>query len=472
MGEKSLKTPLLNSLKHYNNQIQFRMHMPGHKSQKEIYENIGFTDSILELDLTEVEGVDSLFHPQGSIKEAQKIAAELYGTKESRFLTNGASVGIIASIMSVVGEGDEIIVPRNAHRSVYNALILTGAKPVYLIPEIDFTSVIAMGIKPQEVEIALENHPRAKGVLLTHPNFYGLCSDIERIAKIVHKYNKILIVDEACGSHLKFHEQFPLSGIDAGADLIIHGTHKNLPALTQSGILHINSDRVDHHKLTEALIILQSSSPSYILLSSLEIALGIVNEKGGILFQKLYENINWFKEALTGIEGICIVSNHNLEKLSIESHDFSKVILNFNRLNIGGYQVESILAKKYGIQCELSDSKNILLTFTIVDSKETYIHVLNALKEIVSEAEVIDDNAVLLEVQWHLPELVFTPKEAWGRKYEEIRVEHCLGRVSMETKSPFPPAVPIIRPGERVDSEVLKLLKLFNASETIKVAVD
>lgn len=442
--------------------------MPGHKGSKEIFHNTEFQEKFLEIDLTEVEGVDSLFHPTGSLKQAQENVAELYKTKESIFLVNGASVGILASIMSIVEDGDEIIVPRNAHRSVYNALFLTGAKPVYLLPEIDKSTGIAMGINSDTVEKALQDHPKAKGVLLSHPNFYGLCSDIDKITEIVHRHNKVIIVDEACGSHFKFHKELPISGIDAGADIVVHGTHKNLPAMTQSGILHINSERVDVDRLKDYLMILQTSSPSYVLLSSLEIALAMVHEKGNELFQMLYDNITWFVDELKVVDGIKILNNSCVGNDGIVASDLSKVIINFNHLNISGYEVEAIL-NKCGIQCELSDPKNILLTFTIADSREVFGAVLSSIKEIMIGVATVVSHDALIDSLWHVPEVVFTPKGVRNIKGTRVFLEDSLGLVSLNHFSPFPPAVPIIRAGERIDERVIKLLKKYNAPQTINV---
>ncbi|KAB3529420.1 aminotransferase class I/II-fold pyridoxal phosphate-dependent enzyme [Alkaliphilus serpentinus] len=467
-----MKTPLYNSLRDYGNKVQYRMHMPGHKSLEELYKTTGFHKEMLNLDLTEIEGVDSLFHPRSSLLEAQEIAANLYGAKESIFLVNGASIGIMASIMAVVGEGEELIIPRNAHRSVFNALLLAGVKPIYIMPEIDFDTGVAMGINPLEIERALTENPKAKGVLIAHPNFYGFCSDIEAIAKIVHKYDKVLIVDEACGSHFKFHKELPISGIEVGADLIVHGTHKNLPALTQSGILHIYSNRVDEKKLKHYLMMLQSSSPSYILLASLEIALKIVEEKGIDLFNSLFENISLLKESFKKIKGVKCLDNNLIGKYSIAGYDFSKVVINFQQLNLRGYEVEAILRDRYGIQCELSDPANILITFTIADSREVFSKVLAAIEEIATEAEIINDKGCLTEGPWHLPQLVYTPKEAENKGWQEIDISHAKGRVSAETLSSFPPGMPIIRAGERVDERVLELLKAYRDVKNIKVIIE
>jgi len=445
--------------------------MPGHKSFEELYKDTEFNNCLLNIDLTEIEGIDSVFYPNDSLKESQKNASNLYGTKESIFLVNGASVGIIASIMTIVGEGDEIIIPRNAHRSIHNALLLNGAKPIYVMPEIDLCRGIAMGISPLVIERAIINNPKVKAVLLAHPNFYGLCSDIECIAKIVKKYNKIFIVDEACGAHFKFHEGLPISGIDAGADIVIHGTHKNLPALTQSGMIHINTDSIDMDKLKKYLMILQSSSPSYILLASLEIALEIIRSKGTDLFNSLFENINHFIEELRKIDGIEYVTNNIVGKFNIANYDYSKVIINFNKLNVSGYQIERILRDKYGIQCELADSNNIILTFTIADSKKIFTNILIAIQETVTMFSTTE-NKELSKNSWHLPELVFTPKEVWNKKSKQIKVAESIGRISMENISPFPPAVPIIREGERIDKKVLELLKIYQDIETIKVLAE
>ncbi|KUK07839.1 MAG: Arginine/lysine/ornithine decarboxylase, partial [Caldanaerobacter subterraneus] len=265
-----MSTPLYDALMEYVKKETVPFHMPGHKQGRVLPKE--YIENLAKIDLTEVPGLDNLHNPDGPILEAEKLAAKAFGSKQAFFLVNGSTAGIYAAMYAVLNPTDKVLVMRNSHKSVYNGVVLTQSIPVYLLPEIDYENGIAMGIDVEKLEEVLQKERDVKAVVVTHPNYYGFCSDIEKIVDIVHKYGKILIVDEAHGAHFPFSNNLPKSSIKAGADIVVQSLHKTLTSFTQTSILHLNSDRVDVDRLKYSLSLFQSTSPSYILMSSIDMA--------------------------------------------------------------------------------------------------------------------------------------------------------------------------------------------------------
>ncbi|MGL4501142.1 MAG: aminotransferase class I/II-fold pyridoxal phosphate-dependent enzyme, partial [Planktothrix sp.] len=268
------QTPLLTALKNCVNQPDSPFYAPGHKRGQGIspllIELLG--TQLFKADLPELPELDNLFNPEGVIAEAQDLAAETFGAEKTWFLVNGSTCGIIAAILAICGTGDKILVPRNAHQSVISGLILSGAIAIFIQPEYNPIWDLSYSITPESVNQTLEQHPDAKAVLIVYPTYQGICGNIAEIAKITHQYNIPLIVDEAHGAHFKFHPNLPISALKAGADLTIQSTHKVLGSLSQSSLLHVQGNRIDRDRLSQTLQFVQSTSPNYILLASLDAA--------------------------------------------------------------------------------------------------------------------------------------------------------------------------------------------------------
>ncbi|NLV68977.1 MAG: arginine decarboxylase, partial [Spirochaetes bacterium] len=272
-------------------------HMPGHKGA-EFYRRFGygeFLDKLMDCDITEIPGADNLFQSEGIIKAVQDRYRDLYGVRNSYLLINGTSGGIIASILATVPAGSKLIMARNCHKSVFNALTLGAIRPIYAYPELIGEYGISGGLSCSEIERCILENPDAPAVILPSPNYYGVCSDIAAIAGIVHKYGKVLIVDQAHGAHLKFFEKnMPLSAEDSGADIIINSIHKTLASFTQSAVLNLNSDRVDRYVLEDKLQSIQSTSPSYLLMASLDINAAILEERREEVIGEWNDNLDFF----------------------------------------------------------------------------------------------------------------------------------------------------------------------------------
>ncbi|HJK36525.1 MAG TPA: aminotransferase class I/II-fold pyridoxal phosphate-dependent enzyme, partial [Methanocorpusculum sp.] len=288
--------PILNFLLEHAENHPVSFHMPGHKGSA-IYRRFGyepFLTAIMDCDITEIPGADNLFQTEGILKAAQEEYAKLYGAKRSYLLINGTSGGVIAAVMAAVPKGKKLVMARNSHKAIFNSLVLAGVEPVYAYPEMIHEYGISGVITPEEIERCLAENPDAEAVILPSPNYYGICSDIQAIADVVHARGKVLIVDQAHGAHLKFFsdagcEKMPKSAEEQGADITVNSIHKTLASFTQSALLNLNSDRVDPYVLEDKLQMIQSTSPSYLLMASLDINADILKRHGPEVMTEWYD---------------------------------------------------------------------------------------------------------------------------------------------------------------------------------------
>lgn len=453
--------PILKSLIEYKNEGAVPFHMPGHKRGR-IYKKAGFDflrGDLLALDTTEVPGIDNLHCPEGAILAAQNLAAEAFGADHTFFLVNGTTSGIYAMIMAAANPGDKIIIPRNCHRSVYGAVILGRLVPIYADPEIDNELGIAIGIKPETVEYILEKHRDAKAVVITYPTYYGTCSDLEKIAEIVHKRGMLLLVDEAHGSHFVFNKRLPMSALEAGADMTSQSIHKTLPAMTQSSMLHVKSGRVDIEKLKIFLQLVQTTSPSHILLASLDAARFIMQKYGRELLDDAIDWSNWARNEINNITGLYCLDSDRIGRSGVYDLDPTRITVNFGAIGISGTKAEAILRKDFKIQMEMADLYNIIAITTIGDYKTDYERLVNALKSIrvtgSGKAEAIAPTAF-----FRSPESSLMPWEALYCEKEQVEAEKSIGRMCGEMIIPYPPGIPVLMPGEIITREVYEYLRL------------
>lgn len=455
---------MMNELSKLSKRNMVSFHVPGHKSGK-IFEKykIDIGSNIGEFDITEIPGADNLYAPKSIIKESQKRAKDFYGSDYTFFLVNGTTCGIISMIMATTKPGDKIIVPRDCHKSVISGIILAGILPVYIKPEI-YSKLFLMGaVTPEAIERAIQEHPDAKAVIITYPNYYGICSDIEKIVKIVRRHNKILLVDEAHGAHLKLSEKLPISALDAGADIVVHSTHKTLPAFTQGSMLHVKKGRVDIDKLKFMLSLNQSSSPSYLLMISLDMAMSIAAEEGRFLMEKLIENINGFKNEFTEIEGLNMISEEIIGRYGVKNIDITKLTISMKEIGIEGSKLEEILRKKYNIQVEMADIYNILAVSSIANEKNDFKRLCKALKSIHDDRKINHKRIDIPEFSFRIPKIEILPREAVYKEKENISFIESSGRISGEYIMPYPPGIPLICPGEVISREVIEYVKILKS---------
>jgi len=452
--------PLLKSIKDYAEGKALPLHMPGHK-RGEIYKKLNLDmlfENIMEMDTTEVPGVDNLFCPEGPLLKAQELAAASFGADNSFFLINGTTAGIYAMIMSVTKPGDKIIIPRNAHRSAISATILAKLHPVYILPEVDEKMDVAMGIRPETVERTIKEHPDAKAVLITNPTYYGVCSDLERIADIVHSYGKVLLVDEAHGSHFTFHKNLPKSALSSGADIVAQSTHKTLLSMTGSSMLHIKGDRVDKEKIDFFLQMVQTTSPSHVMLASLDAARYIMDKYGYILLDECIKYSNMVRDEINQNTKFYCLSYDRIGRNGIFGIDPTRLSICVKDAGLKGSEVDRILSKKHNIQVELSDLNNIVAITTVADDDKVYYRFLEAIIAISSETKEFSDKTFVTKPPEYLPEKELSPFEAVYKKTEFIDINKSPGFVSAEMIMPYPPGIPVIMPGERISKDIIDFL--------------
>lgn len=460
------QTPLFDALMEYVNRETIPFHVPGHKKgigmDEEFKNFIG--ENPLKIDVTVFKLVDSLHHPTGPIKKAQELAADAYGTEASFFSMHGTSGAIQAMIMSVVSDGDKIIIPRNVHKSVTAGIILSGAVPVYMQPELDKTVGIAHGVSPETVKMTLENNKDAKAVLIINPTYYGVATDIEKMADIVHSYDIPLIVDEAHGPHLGFNEKLPMSAIEAGADICAQSTHKIIGAMTQCSLLQVNSKRIDKNRVQQVLNLLQTTSPSYVLMASLDCARRQIALHGKELLDKTIDLCNYARNEINKIPGLYCFGEEVLGQPGAYAFDPTKITVTCRDLGITGYDLDMILSNKYHIQMELSDLYNALAVGSFGDTKENIDKLLEALREISSEYFGKGDRkSDFIDIP-PIPEQIQRPREAFNSVKSSMALSESIGMISGEFLLAYPPGIPVLCPGEKITVEIIDYVEKLKAA--------
>lgn len=452
--------PILKSIKEYADSKVLPLHMPGHKRGK-IFDRLGLghlMDNIIEMDTTEVPGIDNLHSPQGAVLEAQNLAARAFGADHTFFLVNGTTSGIYAMIMAATKPGDKILIPRNAHRSAVSGTILGKLHPVYMLPEIDPYMEIPMGIKPSTVEKALEQNPDAKAVFITNPTYYGACSDLEQISKVVHDRGKLLLVDEAHGSHFIFHPKLPISAMKAGADMAAQSTHKTLTAMTGSSMLHVREGSVDIEKLRFFLQLVQTTSPSHVMLASLDAARYIMEKNGHMLLDECIEYSNKVRNEINAKTPFYCLGIDKKDNYGIYDIDPTRITVCLRGGGISGVKGEEILRSRYNIQLEMSDIHNIVAITSAADDKSVYMKLLEAILDMKSYANSREIECNLAKLPSISPVSSMPPYEALYHEVESVDVKDCLGRISADMAVPYPPGIPVIMPGEMIDKSVIEFL--------------
>jgi arginine/lysine/ornithine decarboxylase len=455
---KQNNMPILHSLKKYAEECQGYFHMPGHKGGK-VFKKAGLEDfdlGLLAMDVTEVPGIDNLHCPEGAILEAQELAAHTFGADHSFFLVNGTTAGIYSMILAATKPGDKIIVPRNCHKAVTGALILGRLQPVYITPEIHGLYNIASGIAPHEVRQAIEDHPDAKAVVITNPTFYGVCSDLEQLAALAHEKNMLLLVDEAHGAHFAFHRELPKTALQCGADMVAQSTHKTLPSMTQSSMLHVKGGRADLDKVKFFLQLTQSTSPSHILMASLDAARYVMEQKGEELLEEVIGSCNRLRQELSG-SGVYCLGRGDMGREGIYDIDATRLTVNFSRRGISGTQADRFIRNKFKLQVEMSDLYNIVAICSVGDSPQSITRLAEAILAASQENQppVANLSSNAPAALKSIPAMKLLPWEAIYMQKEELPAKASLGRVSGEMIVPYPPGIPILMPGEVITGEVL-----------------
>lgn len=476
---------LLTNLEKLRDSDMYPCHMPGHKRTG---------NPIFGIDITEIDAFDNLYHATGILKEAKERAAQLYQSKESYYLVNGSTCGILVAIFSAFKPGDTVIVARNCHKAVYHAIEIRGLRPIYLYPETDDEYDISVGIKAEQVKDVMERNKaeqekaipernkdlkdrpnRIKGMILTSPTYEGLVSEIKEIAALIHNEGGILVVDEAHGAHLGFDERFPESAVKQGADLVIQSLHKTLPSMTQTALLHRATDRIDERRVNKYLSTFQTTSPSYIFMATMDECIRTLGEKKEALFEEFYSKLTSFYNQCSGLE--CVHVRNHLTK----DTDPGKIVIKADGMS--GKEIYHFFREKHHLQPEMCSGNYALAIMTISDTQEGFDRLIQALKnldDILTERQEAGDNPLLRnpediskerpesgenresglsQLLKHRPERRYYPFETENFEAEGVTLAEAEGRISMDSIYLYPPGIPFLIPGEVFDRKLIEGLK-------------
>ncbi|MCX7716642.1 MAG: aminotransferase class I/II-fold pyridoxal phosphate-dependent enzyme, partial [Endomicrobia bacterium] len=376
-------TPLLDTLlKHAQNKV-VSFHTPGHKNGAGIINKLkDFTKrNVYYLDVTVFPEVDSLHDPTSCIKLAQELAAKAYGSKYAFFLVNGSTVGNISMLLSACEPGDSVILSRTCHKSVLAGIIISGVWPIWIQPKVDQQKDIIYDVSSVEIEQYVRSYPETKAVFITSPNYNGVCTDLAKIQEVCKKYNKILLIDEAHGPHLKFHPDLPVSAAEINADMYVHSTHKVLSALSQGSILHFNSEKIDINKVKRVVSMLQTTSPNYFILASIDAARMQVVKYGNKVFSKIIKYCEQAREEINKLPNMNALTRKEI-KTDYYDLDTTKITINVTKTGLTGYKIEQILAEEYKIQVDCADMFNLIAITGFGTTKEDVEKLVDALVDI------------------------------------------------------------------------------------------
>jgi len=466
------KTPLLDALSASAHKVHAPFYAPGHKRGQGIptplLELLGA--SVFGADLPELPDLDNLFAPQGVIQEAQELAAAAFGAEQTWFLVNGSTVGVMAAILATCGAGEKIILPRNIHHSAIAGLILSGAIPIFINPEYDLANNLAHSITPSAIAKALGQHPDAKAVMIVYPTYHGVCGDLKAIAQIVHQYDIPLLIDEAHGPHFAFHPDLPNSALSVGADLTVQSTHKVLGAMTQASMLHIQGKRVDHQKISKALQLLQSTSPSYLLLASLDAARQQMALYGQQLMIRTLKLATEARQKISKIPGLSVLEP--IKTPGFFALDQTRLTVRVAELGLSGFEVDQIFDQQLGITAELPTLQHLTFIISLGNTEADIQQLIQAFTKISADTYCSKSLTSLQDIfqQWKadllfihpssftiLPAL--SPREAFFASTETVPIDQVLDRICAELVCPYPPGIPTLMPGEMINPAAIEYLQ-------------
>ena len=447
------RAPLYEAMKAHRLNRVVPFDVPGHKGgrgNKVLTEFLG--ENCMKNDVNSMKPLDNLCHPVSVIKEAQEVAADAFGAENSIFIVNGATGAVQAMVMSVCKAGEKIILPRNVHRSAINALVVCGAIPVYVNPGVNNDLGIPLGMAPEEVEAAIIANPDAKAVLVNNPTYYGICSDLRRITEIVHRHGMKVLVDEAHGTHFYFGEGLPPSAMSCGADMAAVSVHKTGGSLTQSAILLLGKG-IDPNYVRQIINLTQTTSASYLLMVSLDLARQNLALNGREFYAKTVEFAEYARKEINAVGGYYAFGSELCDGKAFYAFDKTKLSVHTRAMGLAGIEVYDLLRDEYGIQIEFGDIGNILAIITGGDRSLEIERLLGALSEI---KRLYGKSPVgLYDHEYIDPILEMSPQAAFYADQETLPIAETAGRVCSEFVMCYPPGIPILAPGERITEDIL-----------------
>jgi len=459
MKTKQDAAPLFEAVYNHAKKRMVSFHTPGHKNGRSIDKKLlSFTGkNVYYFDVTVFPDVDSLHDPTKCIKQAQELMAKAYGVEQSLFLVNGSSSGNQAMFLSACKSGDSIILSRNIHKSVLGGIILAGLWPIWLQPKIDQNLDIILDAEPDQIDEAIKKFPEAKAVFITSPTYNGVTSDLLEIANICHKNNKLLLVDEAHGPHLRFHRDFPISAVEADADMVVQSVHKILSAISQGSVLHINSDRIDFNRVKKVVSMLQTTSPNYLTLASIDLARRQAVLHGEKLLGEIIDAAEYGRKKINRLKNFFCFTREDIRSRGYDL-DVTKLTVNVTKTGLSGLEIEDLLNEKYNIQVDCADLFNLIAIMGIGSTRADVQKLVNALEDIDIKYHGIEKN-------WNLnlpsltTEMVMTPRDVFFQKASKrVSLNKAAGHISAQTLTPYPPGIPILIPGERITKEICDYL--------------
>lgn len=457
------RTPLFDAIRKYADDEVIPFHVPGHKQGNGLVEFAEyFGPTVLKTDVNGMDDLDYYNNPSGVILESERLLAECCGAAHALFLVNGTTSGVQSMILAACAPGKELILPRNAHKSTVGGMILSGAVPVYVQPEFHERLGIAMGVTPGAVGAAVRSHPRAAGVFLINPTYYGAAADLRTLVRMAHDHGMPVLVDEAHGAHLRFHPDFPVSAMDAGADMSAVSIHKTAGSLTQSSALFVGSG-FDANRARQALNLLSTSSASYLLMISLELARKQLALRGEELLGEALRLARQAREEINSIEGLYAFGRELVGTPGCFDFDETKLGIFVRGLGYTGYEMETLLRREYGIQIELSDLCNILAVVTLGDTERHLTRLVDALKDIAGHSIIrkVNKNTILPMK----PEVIAAPRDAFFCKKKTVRLERAVGEIAGEMLMAYPPGIPVLGIGERITRDTVDYIRILKAEK-------
>jgi len=447
-------TPIIDALREFDKKKITSYDVPGHKRGIRVddFQKLVGKETYL-MDVNAPVGLDTFSHPTGVVKKSLELAAEAYKADNAFYLVNGSSSGVHIMIMTVCYDGEKILIPRNAHKSVTNALILSGAVPIFMEPEINQSFGIASGITLKTIKKYVKMHPDAKALFLVYPTYYGACSDLERIVEFAHSKNIVVMVDQAHGAHFSFSSSLPKSASELGADLVVSSTHKTGGSLTQSAMLLHNEGLVKYHSIKKRVLMFHTTSPSYLLMASLESARKLLATQGEEIFNELVHECRKVKKEISKIPGLSVLDEN--DGVATMTYDPTKIVINVTKLGLDGFDVYDIMFEKYGIQLELAEPTIILAVIGVGDTKETVWKLADAFRDLsdtyYGKYEMLD----IPEEIVYVPPQVMSPRQAFYADKVSVKIGEAIGRIAAEAVMIYPPGIPICIPGERITAETV-----------------
>lgn len=454
MKRNQEETPFFTALLEYSKSDVAPFDVPGHKLgniDNELTKAMG--NKIYTLDANAPRGLDNLNHPSGVIKKAEELCADAFKADKAYILVNGTTLSIQVMLISVLRENDYILLPRNAHKSVINSLIISGCNPIFMEPSIDKEYGFAKNIDFETAKNAIDNNPFAKAIFIIHPTYFGEVSDLERICEYAHSKGLLVLVDEAHGSHFSFSSLLPKSAIECGADMVATSMHKTALSLTQSSLLLTKGNKVKESDIRTAINILQTTSPSSLLIASVDVARKEMYFEGETRLARSLKLANDFRQRIKNLKYIKCLDEEYFNQHQTFQFDNSKLILSFKKIGLSGIDAYKILKDKYNIQAELGE-KYVTLFIISASTKESDLNRLyDALVDMEKIYKPVEINHS--EYIYNYPKQVIKPRDAYNANILELPIKESLGYVSAEAVMIYPPGIPLIIPGEQIDQNII-----------------